>query len=141
MALERVTLAVPSAAGAVAVRLPPVMLTVAPERPPAAREKSVPLLTLSRWLIAGGWDVWGGDELVPALLQTLSFGVAGALLTSLAAIPIAWLSIRAPGKLQRLLEGCNYITSSLPGIVVALALVTVTCPPDGDPAPCPAVPD
>ncbi|WP_331691074.1 iron ABC transporter permease [Pseudomonas sp. ZY71] len=86
----------------------------------------VPLLTLGRWLIAGGTEVWGGGELLPALLQTLSFGVAGALLTSLAAIPIAWLSIRAPGKLQRLLEGCNYITSSLPGIVVALALVTVT---------------
>ncbi|ANI00952.1 iron ABC transporter permease [Pseudomonas koreensis] len=86
----------------------------------------VPLLTLGRWLLAGGVQVWQGDELMPALLQTLSYGVAGALLTSVAAIPIAWLSIRAPGKLQRLLEGCNYITSSLPGIVVALALVTVT---------------
>ena len=86
----------------------------------------VPLLTLGRWLIAGGAEVWESAELLPALLQTLSFGVAGALLTSLAAIPIAWLSIRAPGKLQRLLEGCNYITSALPGIVVALALVTVT---------------
>ncbi|MEN5311814.1 iron ABC transporter permease [Pseudomonas koreensis] len=86
----------------------------------------VPLLTLGRWLVAGGVQVWQGDELMPALLQTLSYGVAGALLTSVAAIPIAWLSIRAPGKLQRLLEGCNYITSSLPGIVVALALVTVT---------------
>lgn len=86
----------------------------------------VPLLTLGRWLVAGGVQVWQGDELMPALLQTLSYGVAGALLTSVAATPIAWLSIRAPGKLQRLLEGCNYITSSLPGIVVALALVTVT---------------
>ena len=86
----------------------------------------VPLLTLGRWLLAGGVQVWEGDELLPALLQTLSYGVAGALLTSVAAIPIAWLSIRSPGKLQRLLEGCNYITSSLPGIVVALALVTVT---------------
>lgn len=86
----------------------------------------VPLLTLGRWLVAGGVQVWEGDELLPALLQTLSYGVAGALLTSVAAIPIAWLSIRSPGKLQRLLEGCNYITSSLPGIVVALALVTVT---------------
>ncbi|PAW49214.1 iron ABC transporter permease [Pseudomonas moraviensis] len=86
----------------------------------------VPLLTLGRWLVAGGVQVWQGDELWPALLQTLSYGVAGALLTSVAAIPIAWLSIRSPGKLQRLLEGCNYITSSLPGIVVALALVTVT---------------
>ncbi|MFJ2280352.1 ABC transporter permease [Pseudomonas sp. NPDC087803] len=86
----------------------------------------VPLLTLGRWLVAGGVQVWEGDELLPALLQTLSYGVAGALLTTFAAIPIAWLSIRSPGKLQRLLEGCNYITSALPGIVVALALVTVT---------------
>nr|WP_260455814.1 iron ABC transporter permease [Pseudomonas baetica] len=86
----------------------------------------VPLLTLGRWLVTGGVGVWQGAELLPALLQTLSLGVAGALLTSLAAIPIAWLSIRAPGRLQRLLEGCNYITSSLPGIVVALALVTIT---------------
>lgn len=86
----------------------------------------VPLLTLGRWLLAGGVQVWEGDDLLPALLQTLSYGVAGAVLTSVAAIPIAWLSIRSPGKLQRLLEGCNYITSSLPGIVVALALVTVT---------------
>jgi iron(III) transport system permease protein len=86
----------------------------------------VPLLTLGRWLIAGGVEVWEGGEWLPALLQTLALGVAGALLTTVAAIPIAWLSIRAPGRLQRLLEGCNYITSSLPGIVVALALVTVT---------------
>lgn len=34
--------------------------------------------------------------------------------------------MRYPRPLFRLLEGCNYITSSLPGIVTALALVTVT---------------
>jgi iron(III) transport system permease protein len=86
----------------------------------------VPLMTLGRWLIAGGTEVWDLTELWPALEQTLLFGIAGAALTTLAAIPIAWLSIRSPGRLQRLLESCNYITSSLPGIVVALALVTVT---------------
>ncbi|MDY0832564.1 ABC transporter permease [Pseudomonas sp. SED1] len=86
----------------------------------------VPLVTLSQWLIAGGRDVWRFNELLPALEQTLLLGVAGAVLTTCAAVPIAWLSIRAPGRLQRILEGCNYITSSLPGIVVALALVTVT---------------
>ncbi|WP_374105716.1 ABC transporter permease [Pseudomonas sp. NKUCC02_KPG] len=86
----------------------------------------VPLLTLGKWLIAGGREVWHWSDLLPALEQTLFLGVAGALLTTCAAVPIAWLSIRAPGRLQRLLESCNYITSSLPGIVVALALVTVT---------------
>lgn len=34
--------------------------------------------------------------------------------------------MRYPRPLFRLLEGCNYITSSLPGIVTALSLVTVT---------------
>jgi iron(III) transport system permease protein len=86
----------------------------------------VPLITLGKWLIAGGTHVWQLTELLPALEQTVLLGIAGAVLTTLAAIPIAWLSIRAPGRLQRVLESCNYITSSLPGIVVALALVTIT---------------
>ncbi|BBP76423.1 iron ABC transporter permease [Pseudomonas sp. Ost2] len=86
----------------------------------------VPLITLGNWLIAGGREVWQLDELLPALEQTLLLGAAGALLTTCAAVPVAWLSIRSPGRLYRLLESCNYITSSLPGIVVALALVTVT---------------
>jgi iron(III) transport system permease protein len=41
-------------------------------------------------------------------------------------VPMAWLSIRHPGRLQRLLESCSYMVGSLPGIVVALALVTIT---------------
>lgn len=86
----------------------------------------VPLLTLGRWLLAGGLEVWRNDELWTALWQTLLLASAGALLTTLAAIPAAWLSVRAPSRLQRLLEGGNYLSSSLPGIVVALALVTLT---------------
>jgi iron(III) transport system permease protein len=35
-------------------------------------------------------------------------------------------SIRTPGRLQRALEGCNYIVGALPGVVIALALVTIT---------------
>ncbi len=85
----------------------------------------VPLVTLTRWLIAGGAAVWRIDEIVPALGQTLALAAAGALLTTCAAMPMAWLSIRHPGRLNRVLEACNYITSSLPGIVVALALVTI----------------
>jgi iron(III) transport system permease protein len=86
----------------------------------------VPLVTLGRWLMAGGAAVWRPAEIVPALFQTLALGLAGALLTTLAAVPMAWLSIRAPGRLQRVLEACNYLVGSLPGVVVALALVTVT---------------
>ncbi len=86
----------------------------------------VPLITLAQWLIAGGADVWRMAEILPALKQTLILASVGAVITTCAAVPVAWLSIRSPGRLHRLLESCNYITSSLPGIVVALALVTVT---------------
>ncbi|WP_256676749.1 iron ABC transporter permease [Pseudomonas sp. H3(2019)] len=86
----------------------------------------VPLITLAQWLIAGGADVWRMAEILPALKQTLVLASVGAVITTCAAVPVAWLSIRSPGRLHRILESCNYITSSLPGIVVALALVTVT---------------
>jgi len=86
----------------------------------------VPLVTLSRWLWAGGAEVWNFKELAPALWQTLLLAGLGALLTTVSAVPMAWLSIRSPGKVQRWVEAANYLAGALPGIVVALALVTVT---------------
>jgi len=92
----------------------------------AALSLGVPLATLTRWLIAGGTEVWRWNELSAALMQTLGLAAVGAVLTTLVAVPMAWLSIRAPGRFQRWLEGSNYLTGSLPGIVIALALVTLT---------------
>jgi iron(III) transport system permease protein len=92
----------------------------------AALSLGVPLITLARWLVAGGVSVWQLTNFGPALGQTLMLALAGAMLTIVVAVPMAWLSIRAPGRLQRVLEGGNYLTGALPGIVVALALVTIT---------------
>lgn len=86
----------------------------------------VPMVTLTRWLIAGGVDVWLVGEIGPAVFQTLALAGMGALITTLAAVPMAWLAIRAPSRFQRVLEACNYLVGSLPGVVVALALVTIT---------------
>jgi iron(III) transport system permease protein len=86
----------------------------------------VPLLTISEWIIAGGAQIWRLDEIGLALYQTVLLALFGGVLTTLAAIPMAWISVRSPGSLSRLLESGNYITSALPGVVVALALVTVT---------------
>ncbi len=86
----------------------------------------VPLLTLARWLVRGGAGVWRWGEIGAALGQTLLLAGVGAVLTTLASVAMAWLSVRAPGRLQRLLEAENYLAGSLPGVVVALALVTVT---------------
>ena len=74
----------------------------------------VPLVTLARWLVAGGTSVWNLAELGPALWQTLLLALAGALLTTVVSVPMAWLSIRAPGRVQRVLEGGNYLAGSLP---------------------------
>lgn len=92
----------------------------------AVMSLGVPVFTLGRWLLIGGLDVWTTDEISAALGETLLLAVFGAILTTFAAIPMAWLSIRAPGRLQRLLEACNYFVGALPGVVVALALVTIT---------------
>jgi iron(III) transport system permease protein len=86
----------------------------------------VPFVTIGRWLVAGGWEVWRLDEISAALGQTAFLAIAGALLATVAAIPMAWLSIRRPGRLQRVLEATNYTVGSLPGVVIALALVTLT---------------
>jgi iron(III) transport system permease protein len=86
----------------------------------------VPFGSVLRWLAAGGGAVWEWSALASALMQTLGFGIAGALVTGVLAFPIAWISIRHPGRFSRVVEGGTYISSSLPGIVVALAFVTVT---------------
>jgi iron(III) transport system permease protein len=86
----------------------------------------VPLVTLARWLAVGGSQVWPLATLGGALGQTLGLALLGAAATTLLAFPMAWLSVRAPGRLQRVLEACHYYVGSLPGVVVALALVTIT---------------
>ena len=39
---------------------------------------------------------------------------------------MAWLTVRRPGPLQRVLEACHTHVGALPGVVVALAIVWVT---------------
>lgn len=92
----------------------------------SALSLGVPLITIGRWLVHGGAQVWRMDEIGLALGQTLVLALAGGFVATVAAVPMAWLSIRAPGPLQRVLEGLNYVGGALPGVVVALALVTIT---------------
>jgi iron(III) transport system permease protein len=86
----------------------------------------VPAWTLGRWLVFGGVAIWQDPALVSALAQTLIYAALGAVVTTVAAIPMAWLSVRAASRTVRTLEACNYISSALPGIVIALALVSIT---------------
>jgi iron(III) transport system permease protein len=86
----------------------------------------LPLFFVLRWVASGGTAAWAADEFLPALLTTLGYGLAGALATTVVAFPMAYLAVRHPGWFSKSLELSNYITSSLPGIVVGLAFVTVS---------------
>lgn len=92
----------------------------------AALSLGVPIWTISRWLRLGGSAVWNFAVIGPALGQTASLAVVGAILTTVLAFPIAWIAVRSTTALARFVEGSNYVTSALPGIVTALALITVT---------------
>jgi iron(III) transport system permease protein len=86
---------------------------------------AVPVWTIMRWLWIGGTGVWDFGEIANALGQTIALATLAAVLTTVLAFPVAWVAVRSNGVLARAVEGANYITSSLPGIVTALALVTV----------------
>jgi iron(III) transport system permease protein len=90
----------------------------------AALSLGVPLITLTRWLTYGGAAIWR-PEVGAAFLESLLLALCGGMLATIAAMPMAWLSVRAPGRLAHILESCHYYVGSLPGVVVALALVTV----------------
>ena len=86
----------------------------------------LPLYYVLKWIVAGGADVWTATEFLPALLATFGYGLAGAAATIVVAFPMAYLAVRKPGWFSKSLELSNYVTSSMPGIVVALAFVTVS---------------
>lgn len=86
----------------------------------------VPLLTLGRWMGLGFAEGWDWSRIGSAFLQTAFYALAAGIITTIAAFPMAWLSVRRPGRMQRLLESCHYYVGAVPGVVVGLALVTIT---------------
>ena len=54
-----------------------------------------------------------------------ALAATAAAITTVLAFPFAWVAVRYRGFFARFVEGSNFATSSMPGIVTALALVTV----------------
>src|SRR4029453_8851893 len=86
----------------------------------------LPVWSVLRWVIAGGAGIWDAGEFFPPLLQTLGYGLAGAVVTTVVAFPMAYLAVRHPSGFSKALELSNYVTSSLAGCVGGLAFVTVS---------------
>jgi len=87
----------------------------------------VPIATVLGWLVAApesGTPVDG--HLLQVTLSTLVLAVLGAVAATAAALPGAWLLSRHHSARTLLLERATYLASALPGVVVGLALVTLS---------------
>ncbi|MGN0064910.1 MAG: ABC transporter permease [Nocardioides sp.] len=86
----------------------------------------VPVYALLHWLRVGASTEFPVDELASAALSTVGLASLGALATTVLALPVAWLAVRVRGRFATVVERSTYIANALPGIVVGLALVTVS---------------
>jgi iron(III) transport system permease protein len=83
----------------------------------------IPLSILSYWTIRGIDTNQSFPNLWTATANSLKVSALAALVVVLAALPVAFLSVRFPNRLSSLLERATYVGFGLPGIVIALSLV------------------
>lgn len=86
----------------------------------------VPLASLTRWLVRGTSAGLEVGELTSAIGTTIYLAVVAGLVATAAAVPVVWLAVRHRGLLTTAIERSVYTASAMPGIVIALALVTVS---------------
>jgi iron(III) transport system permease protein len=90
----------------------------------------VPLGMIGYWLTQPGAAAVTPADVSPELLfdATLSsfgFGLAAAVLTTLLVVPLAFLLVRYPGRLATLFERTVFLAQGIPGLVIALAIVSL----------------
>ncbi|MBA3523064.1 MAG: iron ABC transporter permease, partial [Geodermatophilaceae bacterium] len=86
----------------------------------------VPVGQLVRWLVVGSSTTFPWSTLAATALTTAALASGAALLTVLMALALGWLGERQRSRLGAWLERATYFGSAMPGIVVALALITVS---------------
>ena len=64
--------------------------------------------------------------LLAATVSSLGLGLAGAALTTVIALPLGFLATRHSGPLVTFLERAAYLAQGVPGIVIGLAIVSLT---------------
>ncbi len=91
-----------------------------------AASVGVPTYALVHWLSVGTSTEFPVGELAAAAGTTVGLAAVGAAVTTLLALPVAWLAVRHRGPVSTMIERSTYVANALPGIVVALAFVTVS---------------
>ncbi|ROP44964.1 ABC transporter permease [Pseudokineococcus lusitanus] len=92
----------------------------------AAAGLGLPLASIVGWLVVGRSGGLDGERLLAALGGSVGLAVGGAVLTTLAALPVGVLLARRGGRLARLLEAAVFTGHGVPSVVVALSLVFLT---------------
>lgn len=90
----------------------------------------VPALMIVYWLTRHNSAAIAPVTVSPILLwnsisASVGLGLAGAALTLVLAIPLAFLASRYAGPLVTLIERAAYLAQGVPGIVIALALIAI----------------
>lgn len=86
----------------------------------------VPAYSLAHWLAIGSSTRFEWGLIARSTATSIGLGAAGALAATVLALPVAWLAVRHRTVPATAIERSTYIGNALPGIVVALALVTVS---------------
>ena len=87
----------------------------------------VPVGAVIYLLIKGGSSTLpAASSLADATLNTFGYGAAAGVVATLAAVPIALLSVRFPRRKVLGLERSNLVVLAVPGLVIALSLAYVT---------------
>jgi iron(III) transport system permease protein len=85
----------------------------------------VPVWSLVHWLSVGN-PQFDPAVLLQTLGTTVGLALSAGVLTVVAAFPVAWMISRRRTWLSVAVERATYVASSLPGVVIALALVTLS---------------
>jgi iron(III) transport system permease protein len=86
----------------------------------------VPVGAIVYWMLHGGASTLPSVSILSAAWHTVFYAAAAGLVATLAALPIAILSVRHPGRMSSVLERSTYLVLAVPGLVVALALTYVS---------------
>jgi iron(III) transport system permease protein len=86
----------------------------------------VPVGAIVYWILHGGTSTLPSVSILSPAWHTVFYAGAAGLVATLAALPVAILSVRHPGRGSALLERSTYLVLALPGLVIALALTYVS---------------
>jgi iron(III) transport system permease protein len=82
----------------------------------------VPVGASIYWMVQGGAPALTGVSLLSATAHTVMYAAGAGVIATIAALPLALLSVRHPSKATHLLERSTFLVLAMPGLVTALAL-------------------